>query len=144
MRQRAVALAAVALLAACAGGAAPARPAPRLSIDAESEVLSLLETLVTTDTRGSSDSLFAPGATIIANGMTRVSLPRLAGVSYGGQAAVLAAQTRIAEGVAWASLEYRWFSGDMQDVRLGRATAVLVPRRGGGWMIDQLHSSSSR
>jgi hypothetical protein len=137
----------LALLAAC-GPKAPGGPAPAIRLaspDDELKVSAVLEAVVIGDTRQAGiDSLFVPGATVIANGTNQVGAPRLAGVQFGGQAAVTTSQVNVREDVAWASVDYRWFSDDRTQVRLGKATVVLAPSRGGTWKVVQLHSSSSR
>ena len=136
-----------ALLAGCASSSSqvPA-PGPNLATpDAENDVSVIIEALVTGDTRpGSTDSLFAPSSIVTANGATRFSNPRLGGISNGGLAAVTASEVNVRKDVAWASFEYRWFSEDKTQVRLGRGLMVLVPKRGGhGWAISALQSAQS-
>jgi hypothetical protein len=136
-----------AVLAAC-GPAAPATAvSPQLADpDAEQEVSTILEAAVTGDPKGSgADSLYAPSSTVVANGSLRLSTPRLAGVQPGGSAAITTSEVSVRGGVAWAMVEYRWFSTELNQVRVGRATVVLMPRRGGrGWWIMHAHSSTSR
>jgi len=146
-RQAAVVLALA--LAGCAAAAPAAAPAPASRLadpDDEARVSAALEAVVVSDTRpGGADSLFVSGATIIANGSNRISTPRLAGVMYGGRAAVTTSQVNVRQDMAWASIDYRWFSDDRKDVRLGKATLVLAPTRSGAsWKVVQMHSSSSR
>jgi hypothetical protein len=116
------------------------------SPDDEQEVSSVLEAAVTGDPAfGAVDSLYSPAATVIANGQLRLATPRLAGVQAGGKSAVTSSEVTVREGFAWAIVEYRWFSTEQNQVRLGRATLVLAPRKGGrGWWIVHAHSSSSR
>jgi hypothetical protein len=141
-------LAACALaLAACGGPPAPGGSSPRLADpEAEARIAAVIEAAIVGDPRGpGADSLYSPSATIVANGQVRLATPRLAGVMPGGQAAVTSSELAVREGFAWALLDYRWFSEDKSQVRLGRATLVLAPRRGGsGWWIVHAHSSSSR
>jgi hypothetical protein len=140
-------LAVFAALTACAPSKSPGNaPSPRLADpEVEAHVSAVLETIVVGDTRqGGTDSLFVPGADIISNGSNRVSAPRLAGVHFGGQAAVTTSQVNVRQDVAWATIDYRWFSEDKKQVHLGKATLVLAPGRGGSWKVVQLHSSSSR
>ena len=134
-------------LAACAPSKPRgSAPSPRLADpEAETRVSAVLEAIVVGDTRqGGIDTLFVPGANIISNGSNRVSAPRLAGVHFGGQAAVTTSQVNVRQDVAWATIDYRWFSEDKKQVHLGKATLVLAPARGGTWKVVQLHSSSSR
>lgn len=138
----------VTMLAACAPSA-PAGPAPSTRLanpDAENDVSLIIEALVVGDARGrSSDTLFAPSATVLANGATRFTNPRLAGVETGGLSAVTATEVNVRENVAWATFDYRWFSEDKTQVRLGRGLLVLVPKRAGhGWAITALQTAQSR
>lgn len=145
--RRPAGLALALLLAGCGGSSSPAvGPAPRLSSpDAEADVSSVLEAAVTGDTKGPvTDSLYSPAATVIANGALRLSTPRLAGVQLGGSAAITTSEVSVREGVAWAVIEYRWFSTEQNQVRQGRATMILAPGKGGHWLIVHAHSSSSR
>ena len=135
-------------LAACAPGkpAGPA-PSPRLANpDAENDVSLVIEAVVVGDARGrSTDSLFASSGSVTANGVTRFSNPRLAGVETGGLSAVTASEVNVREDVAWATFDYRWFSEDKKQVRLGRGLMVLIPKRGGrGWSITALQTSQTR
>ncbi len=135
-------------LAACAPGkpAGPA-PSPRLANpDAENDVSLVIEAVVVGDARGrSTDSLFAPSGSVTANGVTRFSNPRLAGVETGGLSAVTASEVNVREDVAWATFDYRWFSEDKKQVRLGRGLMVLIPKRGGrGWSITALQTAQTR
>jgi hypothetical protein len=136
------------LLAACGRPPAPTSAAsPQLADpDAEQQVSAILEAAVTGDPKGSgADSLYSPSSTVVANGSLRLATPRLAGVQPGGTAAVTTSEVSVRGGVAWAMLEYRWFSTELNQVRIGRATIVLMPRRGGrGWAIVHAHSSTSR
>ena len=142
-------LAVVALtLAACAPSSAAA-PAPNQRLanpDAENDVSFIIEAVVVGDARGrSTDTLFAPSATVVANGVSRFTNPRLAGVETGGLSAVTATEVNIRENVAWATFDYRWFSEDKTQVRLGRGLMVLVPKRPGhGWAITALQTAQSR
>jgi hypothetical protein len=147
MTRRAVLLLAT-FLAGC-GGTSPSvgAPAPRLATpDAEQDVLGVIEAAVTRDpVFGAADSLYSPSSTVVANGQVRLATPRLAGVQPGGSAAVTTSEVTVREGLAWALVEYRWFSTEQNQVRLGRATLVLSPRKGGnGWWIVHAHSSTSR
>ena len=136
----------IALLAACAPKQQAIGPATRLADpDAEARVTATLEAAVVGDPHGPiTDTLYAPGAVVIANGATKLSGPRLAGVMPGGQSAVTSSQVNVRQDVAWASIDYRWFSDDKSEIRLGKATLVLVPGKSGAWKVVQVHSSSSR
>ena len=145
---RSVRMALVALTLASCGSPAPATSAaPRLADpDAEQHVSAILEAAVTGDPKGpAADSLYSPASTVVANGALRLSTPRFAGVEPGGSAAITTSEVTVREGFAWAMVEYRWFSTEQNQVRVGRATVVLSPRRGGqSWWIVHAHSSSSR
>ena len=100
---------------------------------------------MTGDPKGpGTDSLFSPTASVSADGMTRFSAPRLAGVAIGGLAAVTASEVNVRQDVAWALFDYRWFSADKKLVRQGKAMAVLTPKKAGnGWLIVALESAES-
>lgn len=136
----------IVLLAACAPKQQAIGPATRLADpDAEARVTATLEAVVVGDPHGPiTDTLYAPGAVVIANGATKLSGPRLAGVMPGGQSAVTSSQVNVRQDVAWASIDYRWFSDDKSEIRLGKATLVLAPGKSGTWKVVQVHSSSSR
>jgi hypothetical protein len=137
-----------AALTACGSSSAPTMGvAPQLADpDAELRVSAILEAAVTGDPKGpDADSLYSPASTVVANGALRLSTPRFAGVQPGGSAAITTSEVSVREGFAWAMVEYRWFSTEQNQVRVGRATVVLSPRRGGqGWWIVHAHSSSAR
>ena len=91
------------------------------------------------------DSLYAPYATVIADGTVRRRPPRYAGVSEGGAIAITSTQLQTRGAVAWGSVEYRWTSDRSQRAQAGRASLVLVPAQGrDGWWIVQAHSSTVR
>jgi hypothetical protein len=136
------------LLVACAPSS-PSGPAPATRLanpDAENDVSLIIEAVVVGDARGrSTDTLFAPSATVVANGVSRFMNPRLAGVETGGLSAVTATEVNVRENVAWATFDYRWFSEDKTQVRLGRGLMVLVPKRAGhGWAITALQTAQTR
>jgi hypothetical protein len=138
----------VGAVAACAPSA-PAGPAPAKRLanpDAENDVSLVIDAMVAGDARGrSTDTLFAPSAIVTANGVTRFINPRLAGVETGGLSAVTATEVNVREDVAWATFDYRWFSEDKTQVRVGRGLMVLIPKRAGhGWAITALQTAQSR
>jgi len=93
----------------------------------------------------SADSLYAPFANVVADGMVRRGPPRYAGVSEGGEIAITTTQLQTRGTTAWGSVEYRWTSNRTHRVQGGRASLVLVPAQGrDGWWIVQAHSSSIR
>jgi len=138
----------LAVAVACAPSTPPG-PAPSRRLanpDAENDVSLIIEAVVVGDARGrSTDTLFAPSATVVANGVTRFTNPRLAAVETGGLSAVTATEVNVRENLAWATFDYRWFSEDKTQVRLGRGLMVLVPKRAGqGWAITALQTSQSK
>lgn len=137
----------LALMACAPGNPAGPVPSPHLANpDAENDVSVVVEAVVVGDTRGgSTDTLFAPSTTVTANGVTRFSSPRLAGVEPGGLSAVTASEVNVRQDVAWATFDYRWFSEDKTQIRLGRGLMVLIPKRGGrGWVITALQTAQTR
>ena len=141
--------AALALLLMACAPSTPAGPAPNPGLanpDAENDVSLVIEAVVVGDAHGrSTDSLFAPSTTVTATGVTRFSNPRLAGIETGGLSAVTATEVNVRADVAWATFDYRWFSEDKTQVRLGRGLMVLIPKRGGrGWMITALQTAQTR
>jgi hypothetical protein len=110
----------------------------------ELEVNRIVESAIEAEGRGeSADSLYAPYATLVADGRVRRRLPRLAGVGQDGEVAVTSSQLQTRATAAWADVEYRWVGGNR--IQLGRASFVLTPAQGrSGWWIVQLHSSTVR
>jgi hypothetical protein len=93
----------------------------------------------------SADSLYAPYATIIADGRIRRGTPRYAGVGAEGEIAITNTQLQIRGTAAWGNAEYRWVSGRSNQAEFARASFVLVPAQGRtGWWIVQAHSSTAR
>ena len=89
------------------------------------------------------DSLYLVGATVVANGRVRVSLPRFAGIELGGNLQITGLQAEITSTLAWAIMDYQWVSADGSRGAFGRATVVLEPF-GGAWRIKHVHSSTAR
>jgi hypothetical protein len=89
------------------------------------------------------DSLFAPGAVVIADGELRGSLPRLAGVGIGGRVQLVTSQVSTSGAFVWGVMEYRWIPLFESDaLRVGVASVVIARRRDDSWRIVHLHSSS--
>lgn len=88
----------------------------------------------------SADTLYAPGAQVVANARVRIRTPRLAGVGYGGRITVASASATMEGRFAWILLDYRWINVEANNTATGRATVVcqLVEGR---WRIIHLHSS---
>jgi hypothetical protein len=133
---------ALALLGACAPGAAP-RAGPMTVLGTTTDVDALVRAALTHDATldRAADSLYAPEAVVIANARLRFAAPRFAGVSYGGRVTVAAAAVTLQGGWAWAVVDYRWIGA--QQAEAGRATFVVV-RRPAGWRIIHAHSSGLR
>ena len=92
----------------------------------------------------SADSLWAPDATVIANGELRTAPPRFAGIEAGGEVAVSSSRLEVRQSLVWVYLEYRWLSMTGGLARVGKATVLLTPRAdGSGWRIVHAHSSTS-
>jgi hypothetical protein len=144
-RWRAVRTAAAALLAGCAGHAAPVATAP-LGVDPSREaaaVRAVVEAFITTEARGdeAADSLLVPGADFINSGIVVDARPRLAAVIGRGDAMVESLKTEVSGALAWAVVGYRWSGAAGQIVQRGRATLVLE-RHEALWRIRHVHSSA--
>jgi len=134
------------LLASCAGNTRSPQTAsldPRAS---EAEISGVIELALQADSRSeAADSLYAPHATVIADGRVRRGSPRFAGVEPGGQVAVANSQLEIHGIAAWGDVEYRWQSNSENLAREGRASFVMTPAQGrAGWWIVQVHSSTAK
>jgi hypothetical protein len=127
----------------CGGQApAPTLPGPVASDDRLNEVIAAA---LEADARfDAADSLYLPEASVVANGVERIQLPRFAGVGEGGAVAVTASRLEVRGGVAWAQVEYRWVSTRDAIAREGQVTFVLVPDGQGAWRIRHAHSSTTR
>jgi hypothetical protein len=116
----------------------PALSGPGTS-DAVEEVV---RTALRADAAGdpSADTLYTPGALVIANARVRLRTPRLAGVGYGGRITVASVSATMEGRFAWVLLDYRWVNVEANNTATGRATVVcqLVEGR---WRIVHLHSS---
>jgi hypothetical protein len=88
------------------------------------------------------DTLYAPGALVIANARHRFAAPRLAGVAPGGggRVTVATASVTLQGRFAWVLVDYRWLHAEQRGAETGRATFVLEERQA-GWRIIHLHSS---
>jgi len=116
----------------------PALSGPGTS-DAVEEVV---RTALRADAAGdpSADTLYTPGALVIANARVRLRTPRLAGVGYGGRISIASVSATMEGRFAWVLLDYRWVNVQANNTATGRATVVcqLVEGR---WRIVHLHSS---
>jgi hypothetical protein len=132
-------------LLACAGQHPP-EARPMAGGASELQIGQTMEGALEADGRGDpGDSLYAPYATLIADGRLRRGVPRYAGLAAGGEVAITNTQLQIRGTVAWGTAEYRWAAGRGNAVSSGRASFVLVPAQGRqGWWIVQAHSSTQR
>jgi hypothetical protein len=116
----------------------PALSGPGTS-DAVEEVV---RTALRADAAGdlAADTLYTPGALVIANARVRLRTPRLAGVGYGGRISIASVSATMEGRFAWVLLDYRWVNVEANNTATGRATVVcqLVEGR---WRIVHLHSS---
>jgi hypothetical protein len=112
----------------------------------EAEISRVIEEALLADSRGqAADTLYAPYATIVADGRLRRTLPRFAGVTHQGELAITSTQLQNRGGAAWGDVEYRWVSERSNRFQLGRASFVLTPAQARqGWWIVQVHSSTVR
>lgn len=140
----------VVLLVGCAGAPQP-EPTVLAPIAASLEALEadsvaelVVARLLASETNlEEPDSLFADGAMVIADGESRASLPRLAGVGVGGRVQLVTSQVSTRGAFVWGVLEYRWIPSFESDaVRGGVATLVIARLRDGAWRIVHLHSSA--
>lgn len=116
---------------------------PALSGPGTSDAVeAVVRTALRADAAGdpSADTLYTPGALVIANARVRLRTPRLAGVGYGGRISVASLSATMEGRFAWVLLDYRWVNVDANNTATGRATVVcqLVEGR---WRIVHLHSS---
>ncbi|GBD31443.1 MAG: hypothetical protein KatS3mg081_1153 [Gemmatimonadales bacterium] len=126
---------------ACAsgGGAVPAVPAPVLEHE---QVRAVVQEALQADAASrSADTLYAIGASVVADGLPRTAPPRFAGIRTGGSVMVSNIALEITPFLAWATAEYRWLTPEGSLGALGRATFVLE-RLGGQWRIKHVHSSA--
>jgi hypothetical protein len=146
-------IAAALALSACGGRTAPSPPAPAGARAAEGLALAdslgdLLSESIRADARlESADSLYASGASFVADGHRRMGLPRYAGVEPGGQVAISSMVIGVTRAQAWAAVEYRWFSTQDNVVREAQATVIFAPlagTAGNPWRIIHTHSSIAR
>jgi hypothetical protein len=145
MRDRALRFAPV-LLVLASGACVTRRTstlAPRLSgPGVPAAVEDVVRAALRADATGdpSADTLYSPGAFVVANARVRLRAPRLAGVGYGGRITIASASATMEGRFAWVVLDYRWINVEANNTATGRATVVcqLVEGR---WRIVHLHSS---
>lgn len=142
----------VLLVAACHAGN-PQQPmfTPGITVSigamqADSIAGELIDRLIASESElTESDSLYAPGATTIANGAIRNRVPRLAGVAVGGHVQLMSSRINAHAGFAWGILQYRWVPrfGSSGGIHIALATVVIAPQADGTWRIVHLHSSTT-
>jgi hypothetical protein len=135
-----------ALLTAGCGAKQLPETHPVAGAGSEIEIGRTIEQALEADAQAASaDSLYAPYATVIADGRLRRGTPRYAGVAGEGEIAITNTQLQIRGAAAWGNAEYRWVSVQSNHAEIGRASFVLVPAQGReGWWIVQAHSSTVR
>jgi hypothetical protein len=135
----------VLLTAGCAAKPPP-EALPVAAAGSEIEIGRTIEQALEADAQAEpADSLYAPYASIIADGRLRRGTPRYAGVAGEGEIAITNTQLQIRGSAAWGNAEYRWASIQSNRAEIGRASFVLVPAQGrDGWWIVQAHSSTVR
>ena len=142
-RSRAASTVAALALAACAVRAAPRAPMPYDPLRETALARDVAAGFIAAEARGdeSADTLLSPGADFISGGIPVTRRPRLAGVLGRGEATIEDQRTQLAGEFAWVVAVYRWKAGGGDDVERGRATMILE-RRGAGWRIRHVHSST--
>jgi hypothetical protein len=136
----------VVIAAGCGGRGAVRSPSPAFSPGViEEPITAVITAAFDADQRlEHADSLWAPDATVIANGERRPAPPRFAGVEAGGEVAISSSRLEVRQSLVWVYLEYRWLSMTGGIAREGKATVLLTPRGdGSGWRIVHAHSSTS-
>lgn len=130
-------------LAACAARATPRAPLPYNPLRETALARDVAAGFIIAEARGdeSADTLLAPGADFISGGIPVTRRPRLAAVLGRGQATVEDQRTQLAGEFAWVVAAYRWKGDGGDDAERGRATMILE-RRGAGWRIRHVHSST--
>lgn len=121
------------------GPAPPTISAGRLADNAETREL-VRSAILLDHQRIRADSLYLPGATVIANGRERLGVPRFAALGPGGRVSVRGISLEVTETTGWAVASYVWTSTDGRSFEGGRATFLLL-RTEDGWRIRHVHSS---
>lgn len=136
----------IVLAAAGCGGQRSPETRPLTGAGSEIEISRLVEAALEADSRGQPvDTLYAPFATVIADGRARRTTPFFAGIGEDGEVAITSTRLQSRGSAAWGSLEYRWISGRSNRAQIGQASFVLTPAQNRpGWWIVQLHSSTAR
>jgi hypothetical protein len=89
------------------------------------------------------DTLYAIGASVVADGLRRNAPFRFAGIGADGSLLVSNMTLEITPILAWATADYRWLTPEGELGASGRATFVLE-RLAGRWRIKHAHSSAVR
>jgi hypothetical protein len=133
------------LMVGCASRKLP-ETRPFVGGGSEVEINRVIEAAIEADGRAEpADSLYAPYATVIADGRLRRGPPRFAGVAEEGEIAITNTQVQTQGATAWGDVEYRWVSARSNRAQMARASIVLTPaQRRPGWWIVQAHSSVAK
>ena len=134
----------LALVAAGCGATGAVRtPSPAYSPGViEEPITAVITAALDADRRlESADSLWAPDATVIANGELRTAPPRFAGIEAGGEVAVSSSRLEVRQSLVWVYLEYRWLSMTGGLAREGKAALrARGPEAGGGFHVGRAWS----
>lgn len=124
----------------------PASPPAAAAADLADAAGDLITASLQADAAGdNADSLYLPGAIVIADGHRRDLPPRYAGVEPGGAVAIGGMQVAVRDRLIWAVVDYRWYSTEDNVARQCQATVLLSPPDGTrGFRIVHLHSSIAR
>ena len=136
----------VVLATAGCAGQRPPETRPLSGGGSEAEISRVVEAALEADSRGEpADTLYAPYATVLADGRARRMGPLFAGIGADGEVAITSTRLQNRGSAAWGSLEYRWISSRSNRAQIGQASFVLTPAQNRpGWWIVQLHSSTAR
>jgi hypothetical protein len=118
-------------------------PGPSFGVGADNQrlVMGMVRVALRAEPAGiAPDTLFAIGATFVANGTDRVAAPRYAGIGRGGTLRVTALTGEVILPYAYAVASYQWDASDGSARELGRAT-FLLHHRNNKWRIRHVHSS---
>jgi len=139
----AIAVAAALALAACAARGGPRSPLPYDPLREAALARDVAIGFIAAESRGdpSADTLLAPDADFIATGIAVTRPPRLAAVLGRGAGSVEDLRLQLAGEFAWVVAVYQWTGPGAREAERGRATMVLE-RRGSGWRIRHVHSST--
>lgn len=130
-------------LTACAARGGPRSPLPYDPLREAGLARDVATGFIAAESRGdsSADTLLAPSADFIATGIPVTRPPRLAAVLGRGAGAVEDMRIQLAGEFAWVVAVYQWTGPGAREGERGRATMILE-RRGDGWRIRHVHSST--